>query len=115
MLAGEARDESVAGTPAYMAPEQELGSVSAASDVYALGACVYEMLTGQPPFLGPDWLGQKKRMEFVPPSQRSRQLGPEADALMRRALDPDPARRFAAAGELAAVVAALPEAEGEPA
>lgn len=50
------------GTLAYMAPEQHLGGFDASTDLYALGATLYEMLAEEPPFQGPDFLAQKRRM-----------------------------------------------------
>ncbi|MBI5623443.1 MAG: protein kinase [Elusimicrobia bacterium] len=81
------------GTLAYMAPEQHLGKCGKASDVYALGVCLYEMLAGERPFKGPDFLAQKERLFFAPLSQAA-SLPPRIDVMMAKALDPDPRRRL---------------------
>ncbi len=84
---------SASGTPPYMAPEQAFGSVSKASDLYALAVLAYEMLTGSRPFDGPDYLEQKLQKRFSPPSQREASLRRDLDAFFARALDPDPTKR----------------------
>ncbi len=89
----EATMTVASGTPQYMAPEQALGSVSKASDVYALGVMAYEMLTGARPFEGPDFLEQKLRKEFVPPSKRDPRLPPGFDAFFASVFEPDPTKR----------------------
>ena len=88
----------VSGTPSYMAPEQELGTSSAASDVFALGVTLYQMLTGKLPFQGPNFLAQKRERIYTPPSQCDASLSPSIDALIAKALDPDPGKRFTSAG-----------------
>jgi len=93
------------GTPLYMAPEQERGRVSPASDLYALGVMAYELLTGQVPFDAPSALAlweAKASKTFVPPSRLVPTLRPEADAFFDRALDPEPGQRFPSPGEFLA-------------
>ncbi|MBI4348811.1 MAG: serine/threonine protein kinase [Elusimicrobia bacterium] len=92
------------GTAPYMAPEQELGEVSRGSDIFALGVCAYEMLTGRLPFQGPNYLAQKRERRYPSPSTIAR-LTPAVDSLIARALSPEPADRFPTAGELASAVA----------
>ncbi|MBI5596884.1 MAG: serine/threonine protein kinase [Elusimicrobia bacterium] len=90
-----------AGTPAYMAPEQELGESSRAADVFAAGVCLYEMATGRLPFNGPNFLAQKREMHYMPPSTVVPGLPPALDRVVASALAPDPARRYPTAGDLA--------------
>ncbi|MEK9144662.1 MAG: serine/threonine-protein kinase, partial [Elusimicrobiota bacterium] len=90
------------GTPPYMAPEQELGSVAKESDLYAFAVCLYEMLTGALPFGGPNFLAQKTEMRFAPPSRAG--LPPGLDSFMQRALQAEPGRRFHSAAELLAAL-----------
>ena len=88
------------GTPPYMAPEQELGESSRESDLYSLGAMLYEAVTGKVPFPGPNYLAQKRERVYVPPSQAAPGLPGALDDVIRRALDPEPGRRFHSAAEL---------------
>ncbi|MBI3296951.1 MAG: serine/threonine protein kinase [Elusimicrobia bacterium] len=97
----KATQTDASGTPAYMAPEQVLGSASRASDVFSAGVCLYEMLTGRLPYDGPDLQGQKTAMRFAPPSSFIADLPRGVDEVAQRALAADPARRYASAGELA--------------
>jgi serine/threonine protein kinase len=98
---------TVVGTPAYMAPEQARGDLSLlgpASDVYAVGVILYEMLTGRTPFQGPrvvDLLVQVLGEEPVPPSQLQAQIPPELEAICLKCLRKDPKDRYATADRLA--------------
>ena len=94
------------GTPAYMSPEQAAGDkgLDARTDVYSLAVVLYEMLAGQPPYVGATTQAlMVKRLTEPPPSLRAlRPNVPEGtDLAIRKALAPVPADRFASAVELA--------------
>jgi serine/threonine-protein kinase len=83
-----------------------MGSVSAASDLYALGVMTSELLAGTRPFAGPDFLGPKMRGEFAPVTSRKAGLPPRLDAFFASALSPDPTRRPKDAAAFASAFAA---------
>jgi class 3 adenylate cyclase len=94
------------GTAAYMAPEQALGRApDARSDLYALGATLYEMLTGRPPFLGDDAvaiISQHLHTPPVAPTWHNREIPQRLEKLVLELLEKDPDRRpanAAAVGE----------------
>ena len=89
----------VVGSPAYMPPEQDLGVSSKASDIYALGVCLYEALTGVLPFKGPDFHYQKERELYQPASAAVPGLPRAVDELIAKAMSPDPGNRFKTADE----------------
>jgi eukaryotic-like serine/threonine-protein kinase len=94
---------SIMGTAQYLSPEQAQGhAVSAQSDLYAIGIVLYELLTGRVPFDGdsPVTIALKQVSEMpVPPSAYNPAVPQELDAIVLRALEKDPARRFADAEE----------------
>lgn len=94
-----------AGTPAFMAPEQAggLGGFDARADVYSLGAVVYALLSGRPPFTGSTLTAVLARSESLAPDLLAAKLdGPaELDDVLLRALSHDPVGRPASARELA--------------
>jgi serine/threonine-protein kinase len=95
------------GTPAYMAPEQvrrEPGAVGPQADVYALGVCLYETLTGARPFEGESMSRIFDRIlsrDFLPPRARRPEIPRALERICLRAMDADPKRRHDGAAELA--------------
>ena len=97
------------GTPQYMSPEQAMGerAIDARSDIYALGAVTYEMLTGEPPFTGPTVQAVVARLisEEPRPISTQRKAVPEhVENAVFRALEKLPADRFATAAEFSAAL-----------
>lgn len=94
---GQPRGGVLVGTVAYLPPELALGRPAGpAADLYSLGAMLYEMLTGRPPFTGPDAvaiISQHLSADPVPPSRLNPEISPELDALVLNLLAKDPEDR----------------------
>ncbi|HEX7322106.1 MAG TPA: Stk1 family PASTA domain-containing Ser/Thr kinase [Mycobacterium sp.] len=95
---------AVIGTAQYLSPEQARGeAVDARSDVYSLGCVLYEILTGEAPFVGDSPVSvayQHVREDPVPPSQRHPGVSAELDAVVLKALAKNPDNRYQTAAEM---------------
>lgn len=95
------------GTPCYMAPEQADGrarDIGPCTDIYALGAILYELLTGQPPFRGTSpWatINQIRTLEPTPPTRSRPDTPRDLETICLKCLEKTPARRYASAADLA--------------
>ncbi len=101
------QSQAVFGSASYMSPEQALGKtaeISVSSDVYSLGAILYEMLTGRPPFIGRNFVETIKQVidsEPVKPSEINPKVDPELEIICLKCLEKQPEHRYGSAGELA--------------
>src|SRR5579862_1185752 len=108
------------GTVSYMPPEQALGvGVTPKSDLYALGAMLYELVTGRPPFLGDESVAiitQHVNTPPVAPTWHRPDCPPGLEALILRLLEKDPAKRPASAAEVREALASVgPSPQPSPA
>ncbi|HYE07033.1 MAG TPA: protein kinase [Planctomycetota bacterium] len=112
------RSGQAMGTPAYMPPEQADGrhdAIGPRSDVYSLGAILYEMLTGRPPFAGETPIQVMRavvEVDPVPPSRLAAGVPRDLETICLTCLEKSPARRYPSAGALAADLEAW--LSGEP-
>jgi WD40 repeat protein len=104
---GQTRSGAILGTPSYMAPEQALGragEIGPHTDVYALGAILYEMLTGRPPIRGEtpmDTMMLSVSQEPVAPTQLQPKVPRDLDLICMKCLSKEPRKRLTSAAQLA--------------
>ena len=95
----------ILGTPEYISPEQVKGHRGdQRSDIYAVGAMLYEMLTGRPPFTGSNPLAimnERLLTDATPARQLNPEISPQLQEILFRALERDPHNRYATSGEMA--------------
>jgi serine/threonine-protein kinase len=100
-----AKLSQVMGTPDYISPEQVKGKRGdGRSDIYALGVMLYEMLTGQVPFRGPNAfaiMNDRLLNNPIPPREADPSISPQLQEIIYRALERDPRNRYASAKEFA--------------
>jgi eukaryotic-like serine/threonine-protein kinase len=104
---GQTRSGAILGTPSYMAPEQAEGmskEVGPFADQYALGAMLYEFLTGRPPFQGAtiwETLDMVRTTEPVPPTRLQPKIPRDLETICLKALQKEPQKRYESCGAMA--------------
>ncbi|WP_428897395.1 Serine/threonine protein kinase [Parelusimicrobium proximum] len=108
---GDAGARTVAGTPAYMSPEQQKGFIQKTSDIFSLGVCMYEALVGQVPWsvAGFDIANKK----IVAPHKLVQNIPEEVEYLLDRALEEDPKKRIQSIDEFWSILSKIEPMKNE--